>query len=122
MDRFYQYFNPFPTFSAFQGNLYLYTFGCIVFSFSALIAVIIQLFTLNLFFIGFCNCVAMAIKEIKIEIGKLDLNERAKLAKWLLDSLDDLPEAERRLDELEQGVVSAIPAKEVLRRARVAIP
>jgi putative addiction module component (TIGR02574 family) len=61
----------------------------------------------------------------------LNLNERAGLARWLVQSLDELSEseietlwveeAERRLDELEQGLVTEIPAEEVLRRARAAI-
>ena len=73
----------------------------------------------------------MSIKEIEAEIQKLDLRDRATLAKWIVESLDDLSkaevealwaeEAERRLDELEQGRVTEIPDKEVLRRARAAI-
>jgi hypothetical protein len=73
----------------------------------------------------------MSIKEIEAEIQKLDLKDRATLAKWIVESLDDLSEAEvealwaeeaeRRLDELEQGLVTEIPDKEVLRRARAAI-
>ena len=73
----------------------------------------------------------MRLKEIEVEIKKLDLKERATLAKWIVESLDDLSEAEiealwveeaeRRLDELEQGAVTEIPAEEALRRARAAI-
>ncbi len=73
----------------------------------------------------------MSLKEIEAKIKKLDLKERAALAKWIVESLDDLSEAEiealwaeeaeRRLDEMEQGQVTEIPAKEVLRRARTAI-
>ena len=73
----------------------------------------------------------MSIKELETEIKKLALKDRAKLAKWIVESLDDLSEAEvealwveeaeRRLDELEAGVVKAIPSKEVIRRARAAI-
>jgi putative addiction module component (TIGR02574 family) len=73
----------------------------------------------------------MGIKEIEVEIRKLALTERAALAKWIVESLDELSgaeiealwteEAERRLVELEQGIVAAIPGKEVLRRARAAI-
>lgn len=73
----------------------------------------------------------MNIKEIEAEIQKLDLRDRATLAKWIVESLDDLSEAEvealwaeeaeRRLDELEQGLVTEIPDREVLRRARAAI-
>ena len=75
--------------------------------------------------------VDMSIKEIAAEIKKLDLKDRATLAKWIVESLDELSEAEvealwveeaeRRLDELEGGPVTEIPAKEVLRRARAAI-
>jgi putative addiction module component (TIGR02574 family) len=73
----------------------------------------------------------MSIKEIEAEIRKLTLKERAALAKWIVDSLDELSEAEvealwaeeaeRRLDELEQGLGAEIPAEEVLRRGRAAI-
>ena len=73
----------------------------------------------------------MSIKEIEAEIRKLSLQDRAALAKWIVETLDELSqaevealwaeEAERRLDELEQGLVTAIPAEEVLRRARAAI-
>jgi hypothetical protein len=73
----------------------------------------------------------MSLKEIEAEIMKLDLKERATLAKWIVESLDELSEAEvealwaeeaeRRLDELEQGLVTEISDKEVLRRARTAI-
>ncbi len=73
----------------------------------------------------------MSIKELEAEIRKLSLKERAALAKWIVDSLDELSEAEvealwaeeaeRRLGELEQGLVAEIPAEEVLRRCRAAI-
>lgn len=73
----------------------------------------------------------MSLKEIEAEVMRLDLKERAALARLILQSLDDLSEAEiealwaeeaeRRLDEMEQGLVSEIPADEVLRRARAAI-
>lgn len=73
----------------------------------------------------------MGIGEIETEIRKLSLKERAALAKRIVDSLDELSEseiealwieeAERRLDELEQGVAKEVPADEVLRRARTAI-
>ena len=66
----------------------------------------------------------MSIKEIEAEIKKLDLKDRAALAKWLVESLDELPEAElealwaqkaeRRLDEMERGQVTEVPGKEVL--------
>lgn len=73
----------------------------------------------------------MSIKEIEAEIRKLPLKDRAALARWIVESLDELSEAEvdalwaeeaeRRLDEMEQGLVAEIPAEEVLRRARAAI-
>ena len=73
----------------------------------------------------------MGIKELEAEIKKLDLKDRAALAKWIVESLDELSEAEiealwveeaeRRLDELEQGGGNEIPVKEALRRARAAI-
>jgi hypothetical protein len=73
----------------------------------------------------------MGIKELEAEIKKLDLKDRAALAKLIVESLDELSEAEieglwveeaeRRLDELQQGLVSEIPAEEALRRARAAI-
>ena len=73
----------------------------------------------------------MGVKELEAEIKKLNLKDRAALAKAIVESLDELSEAEiealrveeaeRRLDELEQEVVSEIPAEEALRRARAAI-
>ena len=73
----------------------------------------------------------MGLKELEAEIKKLDLKDRATLAKWIVESLDELSEAEiealwveeaeRRLDELEPEEVTGIPAGEALRRARAAI-
>ena len=73
----------------------------------------------------------MSLNELEVEIKKLDLRDRAALAKWIVESLDELSpaeidvlwaeEAERRLDELEQGLVVEVPAEEALRRARAAI-
>jgi hypothetical protein len=73
----------------------------------------------------------MSIEELEVEIKKLTLKDRAALAKRIVESLDDLSEsevetlwveeAERRLDELEQRLVTESPAKDVLRRARAAI-
>lgn len=73
----------------------------------------------------------MSLKELEAEIKRLDLKERAMLAKWLVESLDELSrdeiealwaeEAEARLDELEQGLAAEIPAEEALGRARKAI-
>ena len=73
----------------------------------------------------------MSLKKIEHEIKKLDLKDRAALAKWIVESLDELSEAEvealwaeeaeRRLDEMERGQVAEISAKEALRRARAVI-
>lgn len=73
----------------------------------------------------------MSLEELEAEIKKLNLKERAALAKWTVQSLDELSEseieamwaeeAERRLDELEQGLATEIPADEVLRHAQTAI-
>jgi len=73
----------------------------------------------------------MGLKELETEIKKLNLKDRSALAKWIVESLEELSEAEIealwaeeaecRLDELEQGLVSEIPAEEALRRARTAI-
>ncbi|MBI5185368.1 MAG: addiction module protein [Nitrospinae bacterium] len=70
----------------------------------------------------------MKVEDIETQIMKLDLKDRSILAKWIVESLDDLSEAEiealwaeeaeRRLDELEQGKVTEIPAEDTLRRAR----
>lgn len=70
----------------------------------------------------------MTLQEIEAKIKKLDLKDRAALAKWIVESLDDLSEAEvealwveeaeRRLDEMERGQATEIPAEEVLHRAR----
>lgn len=70
----------------------------------------------------------MTIKEIEAEIKKLDLKDRSALAKRIVESLDELTEAEieklwaeeaeRRLDELEQGQIAEIPADDVFCRAR----
>ncbi len=73
----------------------------------------------------------MSRKELEAEIRKLDLKDRAALAKWIVESLDELSEveiealwvdeAEHRLDEMERGLVAEMSAEEVLRRARMAI-
>ena len=73
----------------------------------------------------------MSLLELETEKNKLPIGERAALVKWLLDSFDDLSEAEidrlwteeaeRRLDEMERGEVAGIPADEVFRRVRASI-
>lgn len=73
----------------------------------------------------------MSRKELEAEIKKPDLKDRAALAKWIVESLDELSEveiealwveeAEHRLDDMERGLVTEMSAEEVLRRARMAI-
>ena len=73
----------------------------------------------------------MSLGELENEIKKLKLHERAALARWLLQSLDELSdteltsllaeEAERRLNEMERGQAAEIPLEDVLNRARAAI-
>jgi putative addiction module component (TIGR02574 family) len=73
----------------------------------------------------------VSLEELETEIKKLNLKERSALARWLIESLDELSEseieelwaeeAERRLDELEQELATEIPAEEVLGRARSAL-
>jgi putative addiction module component (TIGR02574 family) len=70
----------------------------------------------------------MSIDELRREALSLDLSSRARLARDLLDSLDELSEAEleqlwldeaaRRYDEVASGTVETIPADEVLTKAR----
>ena len=38
----------------------------------------------------------MSLEELEAEIKKLDLKDRATLAKWVVESLDDLSEAEMK--------------------------
>lgn len=73
----------------------------------------------------------MNVKDLESQIMKLDLNDRAALAKRIVNSLDELSEAEiealwieegeRRLDELEQGLTTEVPAEEAIRRAKASI-
>jgi putative addiction module component (TIGR02574 family) len=68
------------------------------------------------------------LKDIAAEVLELPLTARAELASQLLDSLDDLSEAEndqlwaeeaeRRYAEYKAGNVEAIPADEVFARLR----
>lgn len=71
---------------------------------------------------------AMTLKEIETEVLKLNPAGRARLAGKLLNSLEALTEAEverlwveeteRRNEQMEQGVVEARPAEDVIRDAR----
>jgi len=68
------------------------------------------------------------IEELAQEVLELDAVSRAELARTLVDSLDDLPEAEldrlwgeeaeRRYDEFLAGRAKAYPAEEVFARIR----
>jgi hypothetical protein len=70
----------------------------------------------------------MTIDELKREALGLDPSGRAGLARELLESLDDLSEAEverlwlaeavRRHEEVASGAVQAIPLEEALSKAR----
>ena len=72
----------------------------------------------------------MTLEELETEALKLDLPSRAKLASKLLESLEELSEAEaerlwaeeaqRRADEWDES--KAKSAEEVLREARSGIP
>ena len=67
-------------------------------------------------------------RELESKALKLPAKERARLAERLISSLDQetdpdaeklwLKEAERRLDELESGNVSGVPADRVFEKAR----
>ena len=67
-------------------------------------------------------------RELESKALRLPRRERARLAQRLISSLDSEPdanvdklwlqEAERRLDELNSGKTSAIPAEKVIRKAR----
>ncbi|MDQ6801188.1 MAG: addiction module protein [Acidobacteriota bacterium] len=71
---------------------------------------------------------ARSIEDIQRELLELDLRERATLAKFLLESLEKLPqedldrlwveEAEARYADLLAGRTSAIDGDEVFARAR----
>jgi putative addiction module component (TIGR02574 family) len=70
----------------------------------------------------------MKMKQIEDEALHLPEEERAELAQKLLLSLDApsedevaqdwLVEAQRRARELDEGIVQAVPADEVRRKAR----
>ena len=70
----------------------------------------------------------MDITTLEREVLKLSAQERARLVRELLDSLDDLPsqdidrlwleEAGRRAAQIDAGEVSLVPGDEVDRKAR----
>lgn len=63
----------------------------------------------------------MSIQEMEAELLRLPSDERARLAEFLIASLDEedeiaqawADEAERRYEELRTGLVKGIPADEV---------
>jgi putative addiction module component (TIGR02574 family) len=67
-------------------------------------------------------------RSLESKALKLPANERARLAQRLISSLDPevdpdsqerrIEEAERRLDQLESGGASGVPADQVIERAR----
>jgi putative addiction module component (TIGR02574 family) len=73
----------------------------------------------------------MKAEELEIEIMRLSPEARAALAEKIILSLEEssesenerlwVAEAERRLKEMRQGVVTEVPAEEVFRRAKAAI-
>ena len=70
----------------------------------------------------------MDITMLEREVLKLSAEDRARLVRELLDSLDDLPsqdidrlwleEATRRATQIDTGEVSLVPGDEVDRKAR----
>lgn len=74
---------------------------------------------------------AMNLEELEVEVMKLSLEARARIAEKLILSLDApseeenlhlwVIEAERRLKELREGKAKEILAEEVFRRARASI-
>ena len=71
---------------------------------------------------------ARKVEDIEREIRSLSDDERIRLLRDLVADLDGNPdpevekawlvEAQRRLQELQQGVVEAVPAEEVFKSAR----
>jgi len=57
---------------------------------------------------GVARQVDAAAESVEVEIRKLDLKDRAALAKWIVESLDN-------------RAVAEMPAEEALRRARAGI-
>ena len=74
------------------------------------------------------SAMARKIKDIASEALELPVTARAELAKQLLDSLDNVSEAEnqelwaqeaeRRFSDYKAGRIAAIPAEEVFARVR----
>jgi putative addiction module component (TIGR02574 family) len=74
---------------------------------------------------------AETLKDLESAVLQLPSDDRARLAERLLASLDEetdaeaeqlwLAEAERRLDELENGTAVGIPADQVIADARLKV-
>jgi hypothetical protein len=68
----------------------------------------------------------MTREVLEAQLLRLPNEERAHLAKVLIDSLDDQPEldpswlleAKRRAEELASGVINSVPAAEAFANAR----
>jgi putative addiction module component (TIGR02574 family) len=70
----------------------------------------------------------MDIETLEREVLRLPAEDRARLARELLDSLEELPpeeldrlwveEASRRAAQIDAGEVTLVPAEEVDRKAR----
>jgi putative addiction module component (TIGR02574 family) len=76
--------------------------------------------------------VSAVLKKLEDEAMRLPARSRAQLAQRLLASLDQelagpdaeklwVAEAQRRAEELSSGKVKAIPAKQVLKKARAVL-
>jgi putative addiction module component (TIGR02574 family) len=71
---------------------------------------------------------ARTVQEIEAEIRKLAVPDRDRLLRDLVADLDGTPdqeieaawlaEAQKRYEELRSGTVKAVPADEVIRKAR----
>ena len=82
----------------------------------------------NAFLAPEVNRMARAVSEIEREIRGLKPDEQERLLRALVEELDGPPdpgveqawleEAQRRSRELDSGAVTAIPAEEVLAKAR----
>lgn len=70
----------------------------------------------------------MTIEQLESALLKLPANERARLAQRLISSLDEeselervwYDEAERRLAEIQGGIVREVPADEVYKSLGIA--
>ena len=68
------------------------------------------------------------VQELKNQLGTLPVAQRAELAHFLIESLDQEPdsdaeaawekEVDRRVEEIKSGQVQGIPAEEVFAKLR----